>query len=120
VSVRLLYAVRSKQYRQFIRTVTSQTVNSVRREEAIRFAVSYALRCSFLLASGDLPRSWSINCAARRDTDGGEPFHTAVCCRHAGGFTDVTNLIREWNLISILTSFGIEVCRRFKETCCQH
>ena len=95
-------------------------VNSASREEPIRVAVSYALRCSFLIASGDLPHSWSINSAARGDTDRGDPFRTAVCCRQTGGFTDVTNLIREWNLISILTSFGIEVCRRFKETCCHH
>ena len=86
-------------------------VNSVSREEAVR--------CSLLLAGGDLPHAWSINSAPGRDTDRGEPFHTAVCCRHTGGFTDVTNLVREWNLISILKYFGIEVCRRFKETCCQ-
>jgi hypothetical protein len=41
-----------------------------------------------------------------------------LCCRHTRGFTDVTNLIREWNFISILTAFEIEVCWRFKETCC--
>jgi hypothetical protein len=119
VSVRLVCAVRGKLYRQLIGTVTSYMVNSANQGGGTSFcSVLYALGCSFLLASGDLPHSWSIKSAARRHTDRGEPFHTAVCCRHNGGFTDVTSLIREWNLISILTSFGKEVCGRFKETCC--
>ena len=54
-------------------------VNSASREETLRFAVSRThCRCSFLLASGDLPHSWSIKCAARTHRQRGAVPHGGV------------------------------------------